>query len=143
MRSKRRLLPAMSDDPRLDGHATSPVVHVACCRKARGTSTTKRASARVMTRSTFKPAGAFRGGQCLINERLATAGAAFVANPPQPGAQIIVAGHDVLGARGATMVDAAWDFPKCRLSCDRAHRAKSLIFRPSAAGHPGRRLRLS
>jgi hypothetical protein len=33
-------------------------------------------------------------------------------------------------------------FQKCRLSHDSAHRAKLLILRPSAAKHPGKRLRL-
>jgi len=132
----------MSGNPGLDSDTTSPVGHVACGRKARGASTTKRASARVMTRSTFEATGAFRGGQCLIDERLATARATSVANPPKPDAQIIVAGHDVLGARGAAMVDNVCDFSECRLSCHSAHRGKSLILRPSAAGHPGHRLRL-
>jgi hypothetical protein len=40
------------------------------------------------------------------------------------------------------MVDVVCDFSACRLSCHSAHRGKSLILRPSAAGHPGHRLRL-
>jgi hypothetical protein len=91
MGSKRRPLPAMSGNPGLDSDTTSPVGHVACGRKARGAATTKRASACLMTRSTFEATGAFRGGQCLINERLATTRATSVANPPKPDAQIIVA----------------------------------------------------
>src|ERR1700730_17227528 len=132
----------MLGNPGLDSDAASPVGHVAYGRKARGASTTKRASACLMTRSTFEATGAFRGGQCLINERLATTRSTSVANPPKPDAQIIVAGHDVLGARGAAMADAVCDFSKCSLSCHSAHRGKSLILRPSAAGHPGQRLRL-
>src|SRR5262249_47397490 len=142
MRLKRRPLPAVSDDPRLHGDAASPVCHVACCRKACGASPAKGAPARVMACSMFESARAFCGGECLSNERLAAAGTAPIADPSKSDAQIVITGHGLLGVRGVPCVDAALDFPKCRLACDSAHRSKSLILRPSAAGHPGRRLRL-
>jgi hypothetical protein len=47
-----------------------------------------------VSRSTFEPTCAFRGGQCLRDERLAATGAASVANAPKPDAQIIIASHD-------------------------------------------------
>jgi len=139
MRLKRRSLPAMSDHPRFDGDAASSVCHVACSRKACAASATKAAPARVMARSTFESACALCGGQRLNDERLA---AASVANPSKADTEVIVASHRVLVTRGARRFDGVWDFSKCRLSCGSAHRSKSLILRPSAAGHPGRRLRL-
>src|SRR5215831_16464253 len=111
MRRKRGSLPAVSDDPRLDGDAASPVCDVACSRKACGASATKGAPARIMARSTFEPAGALRGRQCLSNEGLA---ATSVANPSKADTEVIVAGHGVLVTRGARCFDAARDFSKCR-----------------------------
>jgi hypothetical protein len=41
----------------------------------------------------FEAAGAFRGGQGLRDERLAVAGAAPVADPPQADAEVVVTSH--------------------------------------------------
>src|SRR6516164_8430126 len=113
MRLKRRLLPAVSDDPRFDGDAASSVCDVACGREARSASATKGAAARVMARSTFEPAGAFCGSQCLSDEGLA---AASVANPSKADAQVIVASHGVLGreVRFALMLFEIFQNPGCR-----------------------------
>ena len=92
MGSKGRPLAAVSHDPRLDGDASRPIGHPASRRTACGAAAAKSASGHLGC-PPFEPASAFRGGQSLRDERFAATGAASVANPPEPDAQIIVATH--------------------------------------------------